>query len=81
MKKLEKIVSTERHLEINAFLNGALHQKNLESEQMKELKNILQDLQCCGNCHNREKYICSGHLPCQVCDNWTSDGKTREERK
>lgn len=56
------------------------------SEEIAALKKQLEDRECCENCkHLVEDYKCLFHqsfiaTPDHVCNNWTSDGKTREER-
>ena len=64
------------------------------SERDKEiaaLKKQLKDRECCGNCENFGYCKTDGHIYCEAdvypfpikgrCDYWTSDGKTKEERK
>ena len=60
------------------------------SQTPAELKKQIENLKCCGNCKHIAYDEQTGELSCENdhypfrvtgrCDNWTFDGKTREER-
>jgi len=60
------------------------------SKMIAALKQQIENLKCCGNCKHIAYDEQTGELSCENdhypfrvtgrCDNWTFDGKTREER-
>lgn len=55
------------------------------SKMIAELKKQIEDGECCGNCKHyskRSDCVSKHNMDAHsVCDYWTSDGKTMEERK
>ena len=78
----------QNHMQCVGELKEYLH----NAQQMIDaLKQQVEDLKCCGNCKHIAYDEQTGELSCENdhypfrvtgrCDNWTFDGKTREERR
>jgi hypothetical protein len=77
--------------QLQSILSGVMDSNAKWAEEVATLKQQIENLKCCGNCKHIAYDEQTGELSCENdyypfhvtgrCDNWTFDGKTREERK